>query len=76
MATLLFEAPEIDDPRKVANEGLRRLQTRALEPRLRQIELEIAAKQTDVAADLLSLLKSRAECQRQLRQPPTLPGVG
>jgi DNA primase len=76
VATLLFEAPEIDDPRKVANEGLRRLQTRALEPRLRQIELEIAAKQTDVAADLLSLLKSRAECQRQLRQPPTLPGVG
>lgn len=76
VATLLFEAPEIDDPRKVANEGLRRLQTRALEPRLRQIELEIADKQTDVAADLLSLLKSRAECQRQLRQPPTLPGVG
>jgi DNA primase len=76
VATLLFEDPEIDDPRKVAIEGLHRLQTRALEPRLRQIELEIAAKQTDVDADLLSLLKSRAECQRQLRQPPTLPGVG
>jgi DNA primase len=77
VATLLFEAPEIDDPRKVANEGLRRLQTRALEPRLRQIELEIAAKQTDVETDSLSLLlKEFRELQRQLRQPPVLPATG
>jgi len=72
VASLLFEPPAIDDPRKVANEGLRRLQTRALEPRLRQLELEIAAKQTDVDADIPSLLKSRTELQRQLRQPPML----
>jgi DNA primase len=72
VASLLFEAPNIDDPRKVANEGLRRLQTRALEPRLRQIELELAAKQTDVNAEIPSLLKSRSDLQRQLRQPPTL----
>ncbi|MGA2446038.1 MAG: DNA primase [Opitutaceae bacterium] len=72
VAALLFEPPDIDDPRKVVNEGLRRLQSRALEPRLRQIELEIAAKQTDVDADLLPLLKSRSELQRQLRQPPVL----
>jgi DNA primase len=73
VASLLFEAPAIDDPRKVANEGLRRLQSRALEPRLRQIELEIAAKQTDVDADiLLLLLRDRSELQRQLRQPPAL----
>jgi DNA primase len=72
VASLLFEAPNIDDPRKVANEGLRRLQARALEPRLRQIELELAAKQTDVNADIPSLLKSRSDLQRQLRQPPTL----
>jgi DNA primase len=72
VASLLFEAPAIDDPRKVANEGLRRLQTRALEPRLRQLELEIAGKQTDVDADIPSLLKSRTELQRQLRQPPVL----
>jgi len=75
VASLLFETPEIDDPRKVANEGLRRLQSRALEPRLRQIELEIAAKPTDVDADILSLLKSRSELQRQLRQPPVLAAV-
>ena len=73
VASLLFEAPAIDDPRKVVNEGLRRLQSRALEPRLRQIELEIAAKQTDVDADiLLLLLRDRSELQRQLRQPPAL----
>ena len=73
VASLLFEAPTIDDPRKVANEGLRRLQSRTLEPRLRQIELEIAAKQTDVDADiLLLLLRDRSELQRQLRQPPAL----
>ena len=72
VASLLFEAPDIDDPRKVANEGLRRLQARVLEPRLRQIELEIAAKQTDVDADILPLLKDRSELQRQLRQLPAL----
>jgi DNA primase len=76
VASLLFEAPDIDDPRKVVNEGLRRLQARVLEPRLRQIELEIAAKQTDVDADILPLLKSRTELQRQLRQPPQLAAGG
>ncbi len=76
VASLLFEAPSIDDPRKIANEGLRRLQARALEPRLRQIELEIAAKRTDVDAATFSLLKARSELQRQLRQPPVLPVAG
>ena len=77
VASLLFEAPDIDDPRKAANEGLRRLQTRSLEPRLRQIELEIAAKQTDGDPSVLSLLwKERSEYQRLLRQPPVLPAEG
>ena len=72
VAALLFEAPDIDDPRKVVNEGLRHLQARVLEPQVRQIELEIAAKQSDVHADLLPLLRGRSELQRQLRQPPML----
>jgi len=77
VASLLFEAPNIDDPRKAANEGLRRLQARTLEPRLRQIELEIAAKQTDVDPSALSKLwKERSEYQRLLRQPPVLPAAG
>jgi DNA primase len=74
VASLLFEAPDIDDPRTAANQGLRRLQARALEPRIRQIELEIAAKQTDGEADILPLLRGRSELQRQLRQPPALAG--
>ena len=77
VASLMFEAPEVDNPHKAANEGLRRLQARNLEPRLRQIELEIAAKQTDVDTAALSLLwKERSEFQRLLRQPPVLPAVG
>jgi DNA primase len=77
VASLLFEAPNIDDPRKAANEGLRKLQTRAIEPKLRQIELEIAAKQKDVDTAALSLLwKERSEYQRLLRQPPVLAAAG
>jgi DNA primase len=72
VASLLFEAPADDDLAKIANEGLRSLQRRFLEPRQRQIELEIASKGTDVESDLLSLLKQRAEITRQLRNPPKL----
>ncbi|HRG56363.1 MAG TPA: DNA primase, partial [Lacunisphaera sp.] len=72
VASLLFEAAADDDLTKVANEGLRSLQRRFLEPRQRQIELEIASKGPDVESDLLSLLKQRAEITRQLRNPPKL----
>jgi DNA primase len=72
VASLLFEAAADDDLAKIANEGLRSLQRRFLEPRLRQIELEIASKGTDVESDLLSLLKQRAEITQQLRNPPKL----
>ncbi|MEO7598116.1 MAG: DNA primase, partial [Opitutus sp.] len=69
VATLMFEAPVLDDPVKVANEGLRQLRTRALEPRLRQIELALANSHADSNSDPISLLKARSEIQRQLRQP-------
>jgi DNA primase len=69
VATLIFEAPVIDDPVKVAMEGLRQLRTRALEPRLRQIELALANTHADSNSDPISLLKARSEIQRQLRQP-------
>ena len=72
VASLLFEAAADDDLAKIANEGLRSLQRRSLEPRLRQIELEIASKGTDGDSDLLSLLKQRAEITRQLQHPPKL----
>ena len=72
VATLIFDAPGDDDMGKIANEGLRSLQRKYLEPRLRQIELEIASKGPDGDADLISLLKQRAEITRQLQNPPKL----
>jgi DNA primase len=71
-ASLLFEAPADDDLAKIANEGMRSLQRRFLEPRLRQIELEIASKGTNGDPDLFFLLKQRAEITRQLLNPPKL----
>ena len=71
-ANLLFESPGIEDPAKVALEGLRQLRARSLEPRLRQIELALANTRADIESDPISLLKERSEIQRQLRQPLTL----
>jgi DNA primase len=75
VASLLFESPEIDDPFKVAQEGLRQLRTRRLEPRLRQIELALANPHADIESDPISLLKERSELQRQLRTPILLAAV-
>ena len=75
VASLLFEAPDIEEPFKIANEGLRQLRSRALEPRLRQIELDLANHHADSKADPISLLKERTELQRQLRQPLGLTAV-
>ncbi len=72
VASLLFETAGDDDLIKMASEGLRSLQRRFLEPALRQIELEIATKGTDIDTDLSSLLKKRAEITRQLLNPPKL----
>lgn len=69
IASLLFDAAAFDDPFKVANEGLRQLRGRALEPRLRQIELDLANHHADSNTDPISLLKERSDIQRQLRQP-------
>lgn len=74
-ASLLFDTPSFDDPVKVACEGLRQLRARALEPRLRQIELALANSPTDSNSDPISLLKERVDIQRQLRQPIHLPSA-
>jgi DNA primase len=76
VATLLFETPVIDDPAKVAGEGLRQIRARALEPRLRQIELALANPRADSESDPISLLKQRSELHRLLRQPITLAAAG
>jgi len=72
VASLLFETPGFEDPLKVAQEGLRQLRTRALEPRLRQIELALANPHAEIESDPISLLKERSELHRLLRQPITL----
>ena len=72
IAGLLFEMPVIDDPVKIAAEGIRRLRARALEPRLRQIELALSNPRADSEIDPISLLKERSELQRVLRQPIVL----
>ena len=72
VATLIFESPKMDDPVKVVVEGLKQLRARALEPRLRQIELALANPHADSESDPISLLKERSELQRQLRQPIVL----
>jgi len=72
VASLLFDRPEFEDPAKVAQEGLRRLRARTLEPRLRQIELALANRPANSNDDPISLLKESSELQRQLRQPLVL----
>ena len=76
VASLLFDPPGFDDPAKVAQEGLRQLRSRALEPRLRQIELALANGTADSKIDPLSLLRESFELQRQLRQPLVLAVAG
>lgn len=75
IASLLFGAPGGKDPEpiKIINEALNELRKRALEPRLRQIELALANSGADSNHDLLSLYRERSEIQRLLRQPISLP---
>lgn len=76
VASLLFDAPVVDDPFKVASEGLRRLRNRSIEPRLRQIELALAKAPSDFNDDSSSLLRELSELQRLLRQPVILTDAG
>lgn len=75
VSSLLFESPMIDDPGKVALEGLTRLRNRALMPRLREIDLQLANSGSDNAIDATALLKERLELQRSLRSPLALAAV-
>jgi DNA primase len=76
VASLLFDVPEIDDPFKVAREGILRLRNRAIEPRIRQIELALATTTADFNDDSSSLLRELSELRRQLRQPVSLTEAG
>lgn len=72
LASLLFAPAEIEDPVKVANEGIRRMIRNFCTPRIRKIELEIAAKQGNVDADLLSFRQTLTELRHLRTHPPTI----
>ncbi len=76
VASLLFDAPVLDDPFKVAREGIRRLRDRSIQPRLRQIELALARGPSDFNDDSSSLLRELSDLQRLLRQPVVLTEAG
>jgi DNA primase len=65
----------MDDPVKVINFGLAQIQARALEPRLRQIELALANTSADSNVDANSLFKELLDIKRQLRAPLRLPAA-
>jgi len=75
IASLLFEDPHIDDPTKPINTALQQIQARALEPRLRQIELALANTAADSNVDANSLFKELLDIKRQLRAPLRLPAA-
>jgi DNA primase len=76
VASLLFDVPALDEPFKVAREGILRLRNRALEPRVRQIELALATTPSEFNDDSSSLLRELSDLQRQLRQPVSLTEAG
>ncbi len=76
IATLSFRTiGEDDSAEKIALEGLTRMRTRALSPRLRQIEVRLSEASTDNTIDAIALLKERSELQRRLRSPLALAAV-
>jgi len=58
----------LENPVKIAQEGLKRLRARSLEPRLRQIELALASTPDESKDDAISLLKESFELHRELRK--------
>jgi DNA primase len=76
VASLLFDGPRAEAPRKEASQGIERLRERVLGGRIRQIELALASTPSDFNNDSTSLLRELSDLQRQLRQPVSLTGVG
>lgn len=72
LSSLLFAPAELENPVKVANEGIRRMVRNFCAPRIKKIELEIAAKQGNVDADLLSSRHLLTELRHLRTNPPTI----
>jgi DNA primase len=67
VAELLFEPPKTDDAFKTASAGVWKLRNRAYEPRIREIDIEMA-RGTGSGA----LVKERLELSRRIRMPVEL----
>lgn len=72
VSSVLFENPPFDDPLKVANEGLRALHLRFLQPQIDQIKLEIARKGTNGEDDIVFLHRKLQELNRMTHSPPKI----
>lgn len=70
IASVIFQTPRIDDPVKIANEALRKLQERALARFIRDIDDQLRASPDSDAVP--KLLQRKHTLLRQLRQPPKL----
>lgn len=70
--SLIFKAPDFEDPVRLANETLQYLHRNALITRIREIELEIAGKSSILDAAVIFLQRKRNEIRKLLLQPPRL----
>ena len=70
--SLLFESPRIEDPLKIANEGLRLIHQRHLRRKLNEIALEIARKAQISPDESFQLLKRDNELKQAMLRPPQI----
>ncbi len=72
IASLQFDKLEMESPEKIANNGITRILTRYCQPKIREIELEIARKREKFDAEVIALLKKVQELRRLKSSPPKL----
>lgn len=72
IASLRFDQLDAEDPEKIANNGISRILTRFCQPKIREIELEIARKRETFDDEVIALLKKAQELRRLKSNPPKL----
>lgn len=72
IASLQFDKLEIENPEKIANNGIARILTRYCQPKIRELELEIARKREKFDAEVIALLQKVQELRRLKTRPPKL----
>jgi DNA primase len=72
IASLMFDKLETESPEKIANDGISRILTRFCQPKIKEIELEIARKREKFDDEVIALLKKAQELRRLKSNPPKL----